>query len=130
MNVRQIRKRLLQMLIVLFGISFLTFILTYLSPGDPVTAMYSASGSMPSEAVLEATREELGLNKPFLVQYWNWLAGCLQGDFGTSYSMHKPVLQLLSSRLLPTLKLAFVSLLIMLIVSVPLGMLAAVYRGR
>lgn len=130
MNIRQIRKRLLQMIIVLFGISFLTFILTYLSPGDPVTAMYSASGSMPSEAVLEATREELGLNEPFLVQYWNWLTGCLQGDFGTSYSMHKPVLQLLSSRLMPTLKLSFASLLIMLVVSVPLGMLSAVYRGK
>lgn len=130
MNARQIRKRLVQMVIVLIGISFFTFILTYLSPGDPVTAMYSASGSMPSEAVLEATREELGLNDPFLVQYWNWLTGCLRGDFGTSYSMHKPVLQLLSSRLMPTLKLAFASLLIMLIFSVPLGMLSAVYRGK
>ncbi len=130
MNARQIRKRLVQMVIVLIGISFFTFILTYLSPGDPVTAMYSASGSIPSEEVLEATREELGLNDPFLVQYWNWLTGCLHGDFGTSYSMHKPVLQLLSSRLLPTLKLAFASLLIMLAVSVPLGMLTAVNRGK
>ncbi|MCC8100788.1 MAG: ABC transporter permease [Clostridiales bacterium] len=130
MNARQIGKRLLQMVIVLFGISFFTFILTYLSPGDPVTAMYSASGSMPSEAVLEATREELGLNEPFLVQYWNWLTGCLHGDFGTSYSMHKPVLQLLSSRLWPTLKLALSSLAIMLVVAVPLGVLSAVYHGK
>ncbi len=77
---------------------------------DPVTAMYSASGSMPSEAVLEATREELGLNDPFLVQYWNWLTGCLHGDFGTSYSMLKPVLQLLSSRLLPLVTMLGLSL--------------------
>ncbi|MCD8021906.1 MAG: ABC transporter permease, partial [Lachnospiraceae bacterium] len=130
MSARQIGKRLLQMVIVLFGISFFTFILTYLSPGDPVTAMYSASGSMPSEAVLEATREELGLNDPFLVQYWNWLTGCLHGDFGTSYSMHKPVLQLLSSRLWPTLKLALTSLVIMLAVAIPFGMLSAVYHGK
>lgn len=129
-QIRAFGKRLLQMGIVLFGISFFTFILTYLSPGDPVTAMYSASGSMPSEAVLEATREELGLNEPFLVQYWNWLTGCLHGDFGTSYSMHKPVLQLLSSRLWPTLKLALTSLVIMLAIAVPFGMLSAVYHGK
>lgn len=130
MSVKQIGKRLLQIVVVLIGISFLTFMLTYMSPGDPVTSMYSASGMMPSEAVLEQTREELGLNEPFLVQYKNWLSGCLHGDFGTSYSLRKPVLELLASRLLPTLKLALLSLVIMLLVSVPFGMLSAVYKGK
>lgn len=130
MSAKQIGKRILQIVVVLIGISFLTFMLTYMSPGDPVTSMYSASGMMPSEAVLEQTREELGLNEPFLVQYKNWLSGCLHGDFGTSYSLRKPVLELLASRLFPTLKLALLSLVIMLLVSVPFGMLAAVYKGK
>ncbi len=130
MSVKKIGKRLLQIIIVLIGISFLTFMLTYMSPGDPVTSMYAASGMMPSEAVLQQTREEMGLNEPFLVQYTSWLSGCLHGDFGTSYSLRKPVLDLLSSRLWPTLKLSLLSLLLMLIIAVPFGMLSAVYKGK
>ena len=130
MSTKNLGKRFLQIIIVLIGISFLTFMLTYLSPGDPVTSMYAASGMMPSEAVLEQTREELGLNKPFLVQYGNWLAGCLHGDFGTSYSLRKPVVDLLASRLLPTLQLALLSLVLMLAIAIPFGMLSAVYRGQ
>ena len=130
MSIKNLGKRFLQIVIVLIGISFLTFMLTYLSPGDPVTSMYAASGMMPSEAVLEQTREELGLNKPFLVQYGSWLAGCLHGDFGTSYSLRKPVVDLLASRLLPTLQLALLSLVLMLAIAIPFGMLSAVYRGK
>ena len=122
-------KRLLQILIVLFGISFLTFGLTYIAPGDPVRAMYAASGSIPSEEILDQTREALGLNKPFLTQYWNWLTGCLQGGFGTSYSYSRPVVQLMTARLWPTLKLALASLALMLAVAVPSGILAATHRG-
>lgn len=99
MQGKALLKRILQIIIVLIGISFLTFLLTYLSPGDPVTAMYSASGTTPSEELLEQTREALGLNKPFLVQYWDWLTGCLHGDFGTSYAFNKSVVSLLLSRL-------------------------------
>lgn len=130
MNAKQLGKRFLQILIVLIGISFLTFALTYLAPGDPVRSMYAANGNIPSEAVLEQKREEMGLNRPLLVQYWDWLTGCLKGDFGTSYSLNKPVTQLLSVRLWPTLKLSLLSLAIMLIVAVPFGMLSAVYRGK
>ncbi len=130
MSKKQLGKRLLQIVIVLLGISFFTFLLTYLAPGDPVRSMYAANGTIPSEAVLEATREELGLNRPFLVQYFSWLKGCLTGNFGTSYSYNKSVLTLLSARLWPTLKLALCSLGLMLVCSIPLGMLAAVYQGK
>lgn len=123
------RKKIVSMIPVLIGISFLTFALTYLAPGDPVTAMYAAGGSIPSEEVLERTREELGLNRPFLVQYVHWLANCLHGDFGTSYTYGKPVGELLAARLLPTLLLAFGSLCLMLLVAVPLGILAAVHQN-
>ena len=126
MSGKQLIQRLLQIVLVLIGISLLTFLLIYLAPGDPVRTMYAAAGTMPTEAELNARREELGLNDPVLVQYWRWLTNCLHGDFGTSYSTGKPIGDLLSARLWPTLKLALASLVLMLIVAVPLGMLSAV----
>ena len=129
MKAKDLLKRLLQIVIVLIGISFITFLLTYLAPGDPVTAMYSASGSLPSDEVLEATREALGLNDPFLVQYFNWVRNCLHGDFGTSYTYSKPVLQLILSRLWPTLKITLFSTILMLIIAIPLGILSATHQG-
>lgn len=130
MSLKEFGKRILQIVIVLLGVSFLTFSLTYLAPGDPVRTMYAASGVIPSEEVLEAMREQLGLNKPFLVQYFDWLTNCLHGDFGTSFASGKPVLDSLLARLWPTLKLALLSMLLMLLVSVPAGMLAAVKRNK
>ena len=126
-NYIAIGKRLLQMLAVLFGISFLTFLLTYLAPGDPATAMYEASGIVPTQEQLETARESMGLDKPFLVQYGTWLSNCLHGNFGTSFSKKAPVLTLLSQRLLPTLKVALLSMALMLVVSIPLGILYVGY---
>ena len=65
---KQLISRIMQMIIVLFGISLVTFTLTYLSPGDPVRTMYASSGMMPSEEVIQQTRESLGLNRPLFVQ--------------------------------------------------------------
>ncbi len=123
-------RRLLQIVIVLFGISFITFALTYIAPGDPVRAMYAASGTIPGEDILEQTREKMGLNEPFFTQYLSWLTDCLRGDFGTSYMYHRPVAELILERLGPTLRLAFFSLALMLIVAVPLGILSATHKGR
>ena len=122
--------RILQIIIILFGISFLTFCLIYLAPGDPVKAMYAANGSVPSEEVLITMREKMGLNDPFLMQYFNWLFGCLHGDFGTSYSLNKPVASVLLQRMWPTLKLTLFSLILMLGVSVPFGVLSAVKHNK
>ena len=129
MNAKQLGRRLLQIVIVLIGISFCTFILTYLAPGDPVRTRYAVSGMIPSEKELNEEREKLGLNDPILVQYGRWFSKVLHGDFGTSYSNGKPVAELLSERLLPTLKLAFAALLLMLLFAIPLGMLSAVYKN-
>lgn len=123
-------RRLLQIVIVLCGISFITFALTYMAPGDPVRAMYAASGTIPREEILEQTREKMGLNEPFFTQYLSWLTDCLRGDFGTSYMYHRPVAELILERLGPTLRLAFFSLVLMLIVAVPLGILSATHKGR
>ena len=130
MSKKQIIKRLLQIVIVLIGISFITFALTFMSPGDPVRNMYTATGVMPTEEMVQETREELGLNDPFLVQYTRWLKNCLKGDFGKSYSLNKPVTELLVARLWPTLKLTLMSMLLMLVISVPLGMLSAIYKDK
>ncbi len=121
MSKKQIVKRLLQIVVVLLGISFITFALTFMSPGDPVRNMYTATGVMPSEEMIQETREEMGLNDPFLQQYTRWLGNCLKGDFGKSYSLNRPVTELLAERLWPTLKLTLMSMVMMLILSVPLG---------
>ena len=121
--------RLAHILLVLLGVSFLSFLLMYVSPGDPVRAMYAVSGSIPSEEVLEQTREELGLNDPFLIQYGNWIKNCLQGDFGTSYSKGEAVATLLMERVFPTIQLALLSLVIMVLVAVPIGVCSALRQN-
>ena len=118
------------MLIVLIGISFMTFLLTYMSPGDPVRNMYISMGLVPDEQLIAETRASMGLDDPFFVQYFRWLGNCLKGDFGTSFSWQKPVATLLASRLWPTLKLALMSMILMLIVAVPLGVLSAVNQNK
>jgi len=127
---KQIVRRFIQIIVVLFGISFLTFGLTYLSPGDPAEIMLTECGNIPTPELLEKTRAELGLYKPFLVQYGSWLKGVLTGDMGTSYSMKVPVVEKITSCFWPTLKLALASLIIMIIVSIPLGILSAIHQNK
>ena len=86
MKKKKLALRLAQILVVLVGISFVTFLLTYLSPGDPVRNMYTAAGIMPTEELVAETREELGLNDPLPTQYLRWLRNCLRGDFGILYA--------------------------------------------
>ena len=129
LNRRRLIRRLLHILVVLLGISFLSFLLMHISPGDPVRTMYAVSGSIPSEEVLDQTREELGLNDPFPVQYVRWLAGCLRGDFGTSYSQGQPVSDLLLERVWPTVQLAVLALVIMVVLAVPIGLFSALHQN-
>lgn len=126
---RKISYRLAHIFLVLLGVSFLSFLLMYVSPGDPVRAMYAVSGSIPSEEVLEQTREELGLNDPFFIQYGNWISNCLRGDFGTSYSKGEAVATLLIERVMPTIQLALLSLVIMVLVAVPIGVYSALRQN-
>lgn len=130
MSKKQIGKRFIQILAVLIGISFLTFGLTYLSPGDPAEIMLTECGNLPTPELLEQTRHELGLDQPFLVQYGNWVKGVLTGDMGDSYAFKVPVVEKLTSCFWPTLKLALVSLVMMVIMSIPLGILSAVNQNK
>ncbi|AKA67645.1 nickel ABC transporter permease [Clostridium scatologenes] len=130
MNKKQVGRRLLQIFIVLIGISFFTFGLTYLSPGDPAEIMLTECGNLPTPELLKETRAELGLDKPFFIQYGNWVKGVLTGNMGESYSMKVPVVDKLTACFWPTLKLTLTSLLIMIVVSVPLGILSAVHQNK
>ena len=130
MNKNAIISRLLQMVIVLIGISFLTFLLTYLSPGDPARNIYTHSGVMPTSEMIEEMRRNLGLDKPFLTQYTDWVINRLKGDFGQSFMLQKPVKELLLDRLWPTLKLTLASTILMLLFAVPLGVVSAVNHNK
>lgn len=129
MTARQLKRRLLQIVLVALGISFLTFLITYLAPGDPVRTMYAAAGIMPSEEMIQETREAMGLTRPVFVQYFDWLLNCLKGNFGMSYAYNKPVAELLMNRLWPTLKLSIFSMVLMLLAAVPAGMAQATHKN-
>lgn len=118
------------MIPVLFGITFLTFALIYFSPGDPAAMLLSATGVAPSPELIQKVREDLGLNRPFLIQYLHWLGGVLKGDFGTSYKYSKPVLDLIMESLPATFKLAGVSFLGMMFIALPLGIMAAIHKNK
>jgi len=128
--VKYIIKRLIYLIPVLLGITFLTFALTYLSPGDPVELMLSATGVTPSPELIQQVREGLGLNKPFLTQYLHWLTDVVKGDFGTSYKYNKPVLDLILRALPATFKLAGMTILMTTIIALPLGIISALHRNK
>ena len=130
MSKKQIGKRLLQILIVLIGVSFFTFGLTYLSPGDPAEIMLTECGNLPTPELLEQTRHELGLDQPFLVQYGSWVKGVLTGDMGTSYAFKVPVTEKLMKCFWPTLQMSLFALLLMILFSIPCGILSAVYQNK
>lgn len=123
-------KRILQLIPVLIGITIITFGLMYLSPSDPASMMLNAQGIAPSPELLEQTRHEMGIDAPFWEQYWNWLTGAVTGDFGYSYYYNAQVIDVLIKRLPITALLSVCSLAVVLIVSVPLGILSATHQNK
>lgn len=113
-------KKIGTLIITLVIISFLSFLAFSLIPGDVAV---SSLGMDADEAAIEALREELGLNRPVVVQYGDWLLSAVRGDFGESTQYHLPVSQLVSQRLPATITLALYSMVIIVVVSFPLGML-------
>lgn len=118
------------MVLVLLGVSFIAFSLMHLSPGDPAEAMLKSGGQVASPELLAATRAELGLDRPFLAQYGAWLFDVFRGDLGISYSSKQPVATRMMDFFPATLKLTLASLVMMLCVAVPAGVVAAVYHDR
>lgn len=123
-------KKLAEMLVTLLGVTFLTFCLSVLAPGDPAAMVLEAGDHIVSEELLAETRHEMGLDQPFLVQYGRWLGGVAHGDLGLSYSAKKPVAEKLMEGSTGTFFLAAVTVCFMLIISLPLGIWSAVHRNR
>lgn len=130
MSNKQLVYRIGEILLVLLGISFITFCLVMLAPGDPVRQMIAGNEDiMVSQVEIETLRHELGLDKPFFFQYLDWLGRALQGNLGFSYMVKKPVVDELMHSLPATILLAGASAAFMLVVSVPLGIYSAVKRN-
>lgn len=130
MSKKQLLYRLGQIVLVLLGISFITFALVMLSPGDPVRQMIAGNEDIiVSQQEIDALRAELGLDKPFVFQYLDWLGRALRGNLGFSYMVKRPVVEELMHSLPATVILSLASTLFMLAVAVPLGIYSAVKRN-
>ena len=128
--IKYVLKRLLQLIPVLTGITFLSFAMMRLAGGDAVTYMYENAGTAVSQEVIDKTRAEYGLDQPFLVQYGKWFAGMVTGDMGVSYVSKKDVYDTFVEKLPATLLLTVSSVLLTMIISIPLGILSAVKHNR
>ena len=123
---KYILKRLLWMIPVILGISFILFSILEITPGDPAVMILGESA--PPDRV-EALREEMGLNRPFPVRFGEWLFDMLRGSMGTSYSYGTPVSSLVGDKIPITLTLTLMAFLIMLVISIPLGLYTARHEG-
>lgn len=124
--VRYFIKRILLMIPVILGVITIVFIINSFTPGDPARQL---AGTSATEEEVEAVREELGLNDPFLVRYVNYLYNLIfKGDFGTSYTTNQPVGEEIAARFPTTLKLAALCTLWSMLIGIPLGIASAVKR--
>ncbi|OZV12214.1 peptide ABC transporter [Tissierella sp. P1] len=119
---KYIIRRLLLLIPVMLGVTFLVFTIMYFTPGDPAKLILGES-AQPEQ--VEALREEMGLNDPFIVQYFRFIAKALTGDFGRSYSTKKPVFDEVFARFPATLKLTVAAMIIAVIIGIPVGIISA-----
>ncbi len=122
---RYVLKRIGNIVILLIGISFIIFASLYLAPGDPAELVAGANAT-PDD--IERVRVFLGLDKPFLVQYWIYFTNLLQGNLGTSLVTRQPVLNEIITRLPHTLNLAFTSMLVAVLIGIPAGIISAIKK--
>jgi len=121
--------RLIQLVPILFGVTFLTFGMMQFAADDAVDKIFEQSGSV-SEEIKAAKRAELGLDQPFMIQYGRWLGGVLTGDMGTSFISGKPVFETFAYKLPATIELMFVSIVLTILIATPAGIIAAVNQNR
>ncbi|MDI6731110.1 MAG: ABC transporter permease [Candidatus Margulisbacteria bacterium] len=120
-------KRLLQAIPILIGVSVLSFFIMHLAPGDP-TALFTDPNVNPAE--LARIRANWGLDQPIYIQYFYWLGNALRGNFGNSYMTGMPVIKEIAERLPATLLLMVTSFVITLLITIPLGVISAVKKGK
>ena len=125
-------RRLLVAVPTLLALSFLIFTLVSAAPGDPAEelARRLAGSEQPTNEEIESARRELHLDRPFLTQYGLWLKGFTTGDLGLSFSKKRPVTQVIGERVRGTAELASAAFLLIVVVSIPLGTLAAFFHRR
>ncbi|QDP40378.1 ABC transporter permease [Radiobacillus deserti] len=121
-----VTRRFMQLIFLLVGISFLVFMSMYLAPGDPATII---GGPTASQSDLEAIREDLGLNRPVLVQYVDYMKGVLQGDLGYSFQTNQSVSDAIITRFPNTLNLAIASMIVAVIIGVTAGIISAIKQN-
>lgn len=121
--------KFVEVLFFLLFITFISFLFIRLAPGDPVLTILNVDELSVSQEQVEALREEMGFNEPLLVQYGLWLLKFVRLDFGSSYITGQPVMDVILTGLPATLELAVGALIVMLVVSIPLGSLSALYRN-
>lgn len=126
--VQILARKFFEVLFFMLFITFVSFLFVRMAPGDPVLTLLNVDELSVSQEQVETLREEMGFNKPLLVQYGLWLLKFIQLDFGASYVTGQPVIDMILMGLPATLELAAGALIVMLIVSVPLGSLSALYR--
>jgi peptide/nickel transport system permease protein len=124
-------RRLLSLPLLLLGISLVSFTLLNLAPGDPAEILLGLQqpGTEPPQEAVLALRQELGLDDPLPLRYGCWLLGALQGDLGVSYRSGQPIMVELAQRLPATIMLAVTTLALAMVISIPLGIASAVWRG-
>lgn len=119
---KYIARRLVQMVVVLLGISIISFAIMQLAPGDPIELLADRNATPAEKAHI---RSLYGLDEPLPVQYFNWISQVLKGDFGNSFVTGKPVLQMILERLPATLTLNFWAMIIIYALAIPIGMISA-----
>lgn len=129
MVVSYIGKRIMAIVPIVFIATLVTFALIHISPVDPAEAYLTAAHIYPTPELLEQKRHEFGLDQPLLTQYMNTIKKMVRLDFGISYLTNQPVWKEVSARLPATVELALWSMLLSAVVSIPLGILAAVYKN-
>ena len=124
---RYILKRFGVGAVTLFFASLVVFVVMAVRPGDPARLML---GMEATPEAVDALRRQMGLDQSLPLQYWSWLSGMLQGDFGRSFTYSSPVLQLILERLVVTAPLALIALVLAVVLAIPIGVYAASHRGR
>lgn len=126
-----ILNRLLTAVVVLFGVSLVTFGFVYATPGDPAeTILIEQTGQQPSPEAVEQFREEEGMNDPIHHQYADWVTDAVRGDLGESYFSSAEVSTLILNDLYNTLELAVASILVALLIAIPAGVASAIHQGK
>lgn len=124
--IRYVAKRLLMLIPIILGITFIVFFILSLTPGDPARMILGANAT---PAQVEAMRQQMGLNDSVFLRYIKYMGGVLTGDFGTSWSTREPVFQMVFARFPYTLQLAILSMIVTVAISIPLGIYSAVKQN-